>query len=128
MTKSAKILVGIFSILPIILFGIYIILAFSMFFSIMQNPMELEGDNFPPSIFFRGMIPAFIVAILMGITAFGLLIYYIIHAVNNKNIDGNERLIWILVFIFAGMVGFPIYWYMRIWKSNTPQQVQSPAY
>jgi Phospholipase_D-nuclease N-terminal len=121
MTKSTKILIGIFSILPIILFGIYMILAFSMFFSIMQHPMQLEDGNFPPSIFFRGMIPAFIVALLMGLTALGLLIYYIIHVVNNKNIDSTERLIWILVFIFAGMVGFPIYWYMRIWKTPTPQ-------
>lgn len=48
--------------------------------------------------------------------SFGLLIYYIIHVVNNKMIDSNERLIGILVFIFANMIGFPIYWYMRIWR------------
>ncbi len=27
--------------------------------------------------------------------SFGLLIYYVVHAVNNKKIDSNERLVWI---------------------------------
>jgi hypothetical protein len=125
MTKSIKILVGIFSILPIILLGIYMILIFRMIFPIMQNPTEFEGGNFPPSVFFSGMVPVFVVAIIMGLTSLGLLIYYIIHAVNNKNIESNERLIWILVFVFAGMIGFPIYWYIRIWKSST--SVATPA-
>jgi hypothetical protein len=34
--------------------------------------------------------------------------------------DGTERVIWILVFLFAGLVGYPIYWYMRVWKEGTP--------
>jgi hypothetical protein len=52
----------------------------------------------------------------------GLLIYFIIHVINNKTIDSTERIIRILVFIFAGMVGFPVYWYMRIWKAPVPIQ------
>jgi len=53
------------------------------------------------------------------------LIFYIIHAINNKAIDSNERIIWILIFIFAGMIGFPVYWFMRIWQTKEPSIVQS---
>ena len=49
-----------------------------------------------------------------------LKIYYIIQVVNNQALDSTERIIWILVFIFAGMIGYPVYWYMRIWKVYPP--------
>ena len=58
------------------------------------------------------------VALLMVITNLGALIYFIIHAVNNPATDSTERIVWILVFIFAGVIGFPVYWYMRIWKTG----------
>lgn len=125
MTKSSKILVGIFSILPIILLVVYMIFAFRMFFSVMQYPMEMQDANYSSSIFLKGMIPAIIVALIMSLASLGMLIYFIVHVINNKALDGNERLIWILVFIFAGMVGFPIYWYMRIWKSSPPPVTSS---
>jgi len=75
----------------------------------------MEPHEFPPG-FVGNMILIVIFALLMGITSLGCLIYYIIHCINNKYIEGNERIAWILVFVFAGIVGYPIYWYMRIWK------------
>jgi hypothetical protein len=121
MTKSKKIFLGALSLLPLVLMVVYIVLAMSMFFSMIRHPLEMEEGNFPPDLFFRGMLPAIIVGLVMAVASFGLLIYFIIHVVNNKNIDGNERLIWILVLIFAGMIGFPVYWYMRIWNDPLPQ-------
>ena len=64
-----------------------------------------------------GMVAAII---LLAMCSLGLLVYFIIHSINNKAIDSTERIIWVLIFIFAGMIGFPVYWYMRIWKAPLP--------
>jgi hypothetical protein len=62
--------------------------------------------------------PLFIVGFGMGILSIGLLIFFIMHLIRNKAMDSTERIIWILVFLFAGIVGYPIYWYMRVWKNE----------
>jgi NADH:ubiquinone oxidoreductase subunit 5 (subunit L)/multisubunit Na+/H+ antiporter MnhA subunit len=118
MKKSNKVILGIITVLPIIFMALYFIFFIQMFFSAVQQPYSTEDNNFGPETALKNMIPLFIMLIVMALTALGLLIYYIMHVVNNKNLESNERLIWILVFVFAGMVGFPIYWYMRIWKND----------
>ncbi|MFT3704119.1 MAG: hypothetical protein QM802_17260 [Agriterribacter sp.] len=119
MSKSAKILLGILTLLPIVGMGFYILAFFKTFAEISHQTITSDGINQTlPFDFFRQFFSVAIWAILSGLLSIGLLIYYIIHVVNNKIIDGNERLVWILVFIFAGMIGFPIYWYMRIWQEH----------
>ena len=121
MSTSAKIVLGVLSFLPFIFLLGYFVWFIGLFVSMIgttglgdANPGEMPG------YFFSNMIWMIIWVALMGIFSLGLLIYYIVHVVNNKAIDSNERLVWILVFIFANMMGFPIYWYMRIWR-NTPR-------
>ena len=117
MSRSGKFFLGIVTFLPFVLFAIYIAFFITLFFEMFRHqPVdEVEG--------FTQIYPVIVFALLMGLITFGLLIYYIIHVVNNKKIDSTERIIWVLVFLFAGMIGFPIYWYMRIWKDETPQLV-----
>lgn len=43
------------------------------------------------------------------------LIFYIVHAVQNPNLKGNNLLIiWILLFLFVGGIGQLIYWLVEI--------------
>jgi hypothetical protein len=115
MTKSRKLLIGFLSLLPIIFLVIYMVTFFSFFITMFRNVQQ--PDVMPEMIFQKiGLIFGF--AMAMMFCSLGLLIYFIIHAVNNKTFDGTERIVWILIFVFAGMVGFPIYWYMRIWKET----------
>ena len=119
MSKSSKIFLGIITLLPIVGMGIYIFTFFTTFTELHDLTMTNNGPNQTlPFDFFRQFFTIAIWAILSALFSLGLLIYYIIHAINNKAIDGNERLVWILIFIFAGMIGFPIYWYMRIWQEQ----------
>ena len=118
MSRSGKLFLGILTLLPFVLFAIYIAFFITLFFDFFQQPLVADD----PAFVFGNMYPVFAVGILMVLTSFGLLIYYIIHVVNNKQIDSNERLIWILVFLFAGMIGFPIYWFLRIWKAPDTSQ------
>lgn len=113
MSTSKKILLGIFSLLPMLFLVIYFVAFFSFFITMMRN--SHNPDLFPEIMLEHiGSIIAFM--LLMVFTKLGTLIYFIIHVVNNRAADGTERIVWILVFIFAGMIGFPVYWYMRIWK------------
>lgn len=121
MSSSSKIFLGILTILPLIIITIYISAFLSSFMSTVQATAHGNNQAMPEE-FFKNIIGLIVLAMAAALISLGLLIYYIIHAVNNKNIDSNERLIWILIFIFAGMIGFPIYWYMRIWKIQPAEQ------
>lgn len=113
MSKTNAIVVGFITFLPIILMGVYFVW-FLAFFVKMIN--QAGPANQPPEAFFGNMAGMMLLVGLIGLLFVGLLIYYIMHVVNNSRLDSNERIIWILVFLFAGMIGFPVYWYMRIWK------------
>jgi hypothetical protein len=118
MSRSSKLFIGILSFLPIVL----LIVLFFMFLRLFPTFIEWgnNGDNYEPAPqeVFSLFGPLFIVGFGMGILSIGLLIFFIMHLIRNKAMDSTERIIWILVFLFAGIVGYPIYWYMRVWKNE----------
>ena len=116
MFKDNKTVSGILSFLPLAAFIVYMIVFFSFIFNVMP---ELHTSPDDEEIIFPYLFNIILFAIILGIVSLGVLIYFIIHAVNNKTIDSTERLVWILIFIFTGMVGYPIYWYMRIQRNQT---------
>lgn len=112
MAKNKKILLGIVSFLPIILLLIYLGSFMAFFVSVIPQ-IDHEEE---PEFLFANMIWIIGFAIIMGIVSLGAFVYFLIHAIRNTNLDSSERLAWILIFIFASIVGYPIYWYMKIWK------------
>jgi len=80
----------------------------------MRLDMEGSETGYP-----RGFVGLILIGMLMAVTGIAALIFFLIHAINNKSIDSNERLVWILVFLFASVFSFPIYWYMRIFKGTS---------
>ncbi|MES1226900.1 MAG: hypothetical protein ABUT20_66110 [Bacteroidota bacterium] len=117
MSKSRKLLLGILSLLPMILIVVYFITFFSFMLTIFRHANQ---EDVLPQMMLEHIGWIIGVALLMGFVSLGLKIYFIIHAVNNRLTDSTERIIWILIFIFAGMIGYPVYWYMRIWKEPVP--------
>jgi hypothetical protein len=115
MSRSSKLFIGILSFLPIVL-------VFVMFFMVLRlipNFIEWSDHNDPgPQEVFSVFGPLFIIGFGMAILSIGLLIFFIMHLLRHKALDSTERVIWILVFLFAGIIGYPIYWYMRIWKDE----------
>lgn len=114
MNRSSKALTGILSFLPLILTFVIIILVISMF------PRFVEWDEHEPDFYtiWSTIWPIIITGIITAIVKLGALIFFIIHMLNNKKVETGERIIWVLVFIFTGGIGYPIYWYMRIWKED----------
>lgn len=116
MFKSKNIVSAFLAFLPATAFVIYIVwflFVFAGFFNnTMQHPSAYSLNNF--------FISIYIIAFFMFTACTVSLIYFIVHAVNNKLLDKSERLVWIIVFLFASFVGYPIYWYMKIVK-RTPE-------
>jgi uncharacterized membrane protein len=110
MSKNIKIVVGLLTLLPIVGVIFYLWFFFRMFTSIVTNAGAPDtiamGDNF--ASFFSMLL--FIMALNIG-----LLIFYIVHVVKNKALTSDERLMWILLFIFISFISFGIYWALKIW-------------
>jgi hypothetical protein len=120
MNKTKKVWLGLLAFLPIITAIIAVIYVFTNFLPemIRMDGMHEEPD---PLFVFSKFSPMIFFIILSVIIQLGLLIFFIIHAINNKQVKSEERIIWILVFIFVSTIGFPIYWGLRIWPDPKPE-------
>ena len=114
MSRSSKLFIGILSFLPIILLLVFLF----MIFSSIPTFMIWDKNDPTPQEMFSAFAPLFILGFGMSVLSIGLLIFFIMHLIRHKAMDSTERIIWILVFLFAGIVGYPIYWYMRVWKDD----------
>lgn len=119
MSRGSKLFIGLLSFIPIILL-------FVLLFMILRSiPTFVEWENYEPDAHevFSIFAPVIILSIFLGILSLALLIFFIIHLVRNKMMDSTERIIWILVLLFAGIIGYPIYWYMRVWRNEDGNSV-----
>ena len=119
MSRGSKLFIGLLSFIPIILL-------FVLLFMILRSiPTFVEWEKYDPDAreVFSLFGPVFILSVFMGILSLALLIFFIIHLVQNKVMDSTERIIWVLVLLFAGIIGYPIYWYMRVWRDENVNPV-----
>lgn len=113
MTNGHKNILGIFTFLPVILLMIYL----AAILVLVRDALVFKDEDMPFPIL-GDMLWLIILALILGLLSFGLMVYYIIHAINNTQIDNNEKIIWVLLFVIVNVVSFPIYWYLRILKRN----------
>jgi nitrogen fixation/metabolism regulation signal transduction histidine kinase len=114
LTKTQKILLGIVHFLPIIGLIAYLVYFFTFF---LENIEKLESHTGkPPSMeFFSGFIGVFLVLIITILISIGVKIFDIIHLTkSNKNDKSNKVLIWVLLFIFVGMIPEIVYYFLEI--------------
>ena len=114
LNQVQKVVLGIFTFLPFILFPLFL---WQMFHSL--GTIILFSDRYDSDAQVVVMpVFAFIMPIILtGMVALALLIFYIAHVVLNKKIDGSEQLLWIILFIIIGIFAFPAYWFLRIWNN-----------
>ena len=73
---------------------------------------EIEAMDVIPKVW--GLV---LIAILFGILHLGLLIFFIIHVIQDATANSSDRLLWILLLFFFNPLTYPFYWYFRIWNS-----------
>jgi len=106
-----------FALAPfIILFGFligYMIFLFTIFSQAADGSLDRYEDD--PFAMMGGITAFFLFIIFVILISLGSLIFYIVHAVQNPNLRGNNLLlVWILLFIFANGIGQFIYWLVEI--------------
>ena len=126
MDRNAKMISGIAAFLPIVCF----IWAMWSIFSMVTGSIDLAAHKShnpaaEADMMFGDMRDMILAFIGLTVVSLGVMIYFIIHSVNNKLIDSNEKIVWILVFVFTGMIGFPIYWYLKIWQLPEPETMRA---
>jgi len=115
LNKIQKIIFGVFTFLPFFIFPVILWQLFDGILNIIKisENGEPEADKIMLEVF------AFIFPIgLLAFSSLALLIFYIVHAIINKALQPVEQLMWVLLFIFFGIIAFPVYWVIRIWNNS----------
>ena len=113
--RNQNIVLGIFTFLPFILFPIIFIQVFGFVINLIATSEHSEPEATDVLL---GISSFLVPIILASLLSLALLIFYIVHAATNKKLEGVEQLMWILLFIFFGIIAFPIYWLMRVWNTS----------
>ena len=112
--RNQSIVLAIFTFLPFIFFPIIFIQVFGF---VLNMIAASEHSDPEPVEVFQGILSFIVPIVLISLLSLALLIFYIIHAATNKKLEGIEQIMWILLFIFFGIIAFPIYLFMRIWNT-----------
>jgi hypothetical protein len=62
-----------------------------------------------------GLMLSILIASFLGVA---ILVYYLIHIINNPRLDSNQRLMWAFVVLLAGTIGRLVYWLFQIWRED----------
>lgn len=121
MSKSAKVMLGIATLWPII----YMLLFMAFFFymaATLATGTHTHGHNAgPPDLFFL-IFPVHMLTILW---IFGLTAFYIVNLFKNERVSKDTKALWAVVIFLGNMLAMPVYWYLYIWRE--PPQVTPSA-
>lgn len=118
MSKSYKTWTGILGLIPFLMFIVYMGWFFTSFADIMVMAINQENAPVEPALI-KSMMNIILISIIMGLASLAAMIVYIINAANNKTIENGEKIMWILLFVFIGLIAYPVYWFLRI--KNVPE-------
>lgn len=112
---------GFLALAPLVSLVFIFVGYFVFIFSLISNSSQLENkpDDFPTEIL-GGIAVIFIFIFLSVIISLLSLIYFIIHAAKNPNLEQNNmRLVWILIIVLVSGIGNLIYWIAEIQTKKT---------
>jgi hypothetical protein len=114
MSTTKKIIVGILTVVPIFIIPLYLL----SFFSFIKQAQHISpsGQFSSPEENMKMLIP---MAIYLGVAlviSISMLIFYIVDILKNPKFQGpgNNKLIWILIVLFTGIIGKIVYYIMEI--------------
>lgn len=114
LSRTQKVLLGAASIWPLVYIFLFIAIIIGFIALAQSGPQPILGTLFPVVM---------VVHLLTILLTFALTVFYIIHAVKNERLEGNMRIVWIVLFFFGGMIAHPIYWYLEIWRERAGTRV-----
>jgi hypothetical protein len=116
--QSKSWLFGILAVLPIILLVKLLINFFTRALPELIRLTE-SGEHISAGDILQLLSPFITVAILFGLLHFFLLVWFIVHLMQDKTTTQTDRIVWLLLLIFLNPFSFPFYWYFRMYKPVT---------
>lgn len=111
MSPTGKILLGIATISPFILFSLWIVSLVS------ASHAGIEGVE-ASSTHVVSVGFGFLMAAVAGAGTVALFVYYLVHILNNPRLDSQSRLLWALLICFFVNIAFVVYWIFQIWREE----------
>ncbi|MFC2014567.1 hypothetical protein ACFLUP_01075 [Chloroflexota bacterium] len=109
MKKPVKLLLGIFSLIPIIWLAFTIYFAASILFT---------GNGLDSGVEILIALTAVLFTLLAGLIIISVfIILYIFMVFRNKQFDGRTKTFWFLMILVFHWVSIPVYWYKYIWNN-----------
>src|SRR5687768_15443143 len=108
LSKSAKILLAIATILPLI----YMALFFASF-----ALMAAVGPEKNPIFNNFGIFMVIHLGVIL--LMFALLAFYIVFLFKTNAVKTELKALWAVVLFFGGPIAMPIYWYLYVWRADT---------
>lgn len=92
-----------------------------IYFFIHVFSMVLSGPQAGPPSFLSFQI-LFVVHFIMILWMIGLLVVYVIHIINNKNLNEQERILWIVLLVVGHIIAMFAYWFLKLKGSDVAAQ------
>ena len=115
MSKSAKIVLGFLTILPLIYFVVFIS------YVVVTISGALRSGGAPGDLpIFPNFYVLFVLHMIVMILLIGLTIFYIVNVFRNDRVHENRKVLWAVVLFMGNIFAMPIYWYLHIWSEPKP--------
>lgn len=82
-------------------------------FGLLATPAQAANISLVPQLAMHGELGLFAVFGLLALAGFAFWIWMLIDCANSKRLDSNDRLIWILIIIFLGLLGAILYFFIK---------------
>ncbi|MFT4879338.1 MAG: hypothetical protein ACI80P_001356 [Flavobacteriales bacterium] len=115
MTRTAKMFLGVITLLPYVLLVLYIL---SFFKGIIDISSQAPADANSPAVFLLSMGLSAVTLLLLILLSIGLFIFYLVHTLNNPRLDKNQKIIWGILLVTSSHLGNLIYWFFQIWREE----------
>lgn len=111
MRKSAKVVLGLATIWPVI----YMIFFFVVLILDSLASMFREGANEEGAVPFwlAIILPLHLLTMLLIVL---LLVFYITHVFRNDRVDKDKKALWAVVLFLGNAIAMPVYWYLYVWR------------
>lgn len=113
-TKTAKLSVGLLTLLPMIFLVLF-------FFALVSGGLSEAEEHLAseePLVFLLPVGYAIILLLASIFSSLALTVFYFIHVLNNPRLDASQRLVWAFLVLMTGFVGCLVYWLFQIWREE----------
>ena len=107
--KPLAILIGLFTIWPVLYLLLFMIFFVVMAFTIVRHAPQHQPD---PGFFPYIVIPHVGTMLLM----FALAVFYIVHVFKNAALKDDRRVLWAVVLFMGLPFSAPVYWWLFVWR------------